>query len=439
MEFMLHYAWQHRMFPLNKLRTIEGNVIDVISPGTHNTDAGPDFIGAQLKFDGNLWVGNVEIHLYSSDWYRHHHDSNPVYNNVVLHVVAHIDCAVVTSSGRIIPQVQLDIPQVVSENYEELIRSDKHPRCRNLIPTIPRPVITSWLSSLFVERLEERRNQVMERRILLDRNWEYTAFVTIARNFGFGKNGDAFERWAKLIPMSAVSKHRDDLFQIEAIFFGQAGLLDNTECVDTNEYFLSLQHEYRYLSKKFSLQSLDVSIWKFLRLRPQNFPHIRIAQLAMLYYINALNLSGIINASTIDELYDLLQTHVSDFWKTHYSFSSDISHATDKSLSVSSKNLLIINSIVPLLFAYGRYKSDEMLCEKAINLLKQLKPEKNHIITSWNETGIECHSAADSQALIQLTNNYCQTKDCLHCRFGYEYIKLNPGFLYEDTDFNFHN
>ena len=231
MEYMLHYAWQHRIFPLGQLCTEDGKEIDVISVGRHNSDAGPDFLGAQLKIGGMTWVGNVEIHLRSSDWYRHHHDVDAAYDNVILHVVADADCEVKTSKGLVIPQLKLDIPAYVQENYDTLMKSDRHPRCRSSLASLSRLTITSWLSALYVERLEQRTFQIMERRKQCGLSWEHTAFVTIARNFGFGKNGDAFERWAMSVPMNAVSKHRDDLFQIEAIFFGQAGFLnDSFQC-----------------------------------------------------------------------------------------------------------------------------------------------------------------------------------------------------------------
>ena len=434
MEYMLHYAWQHRIFPLGQLHTVDGKEIDVIGVGRHNSDAGPDFIGAQLKIDGLLWVGNVEIHLKSSDWYHHHHDTDVAYDNVILHVVSVIDCDVRTSKGQLVLQMQLDIPDYVTNNFEELLTSDRHPRCRNYLNAMPRLTITAWLSALYVERLEQRTEQLMERRKQCNLDWEHTAFVTIARNFGFGKNGDAFEQWAKTVSMSAMNKHRDDLFQIEAIFFGQAGFLDDEfqqRRAPLSDYYYKLKAEYAYLRKKFDLQSINPSQWKFLRMRPQGFPYMRIAQLAKLYHTSQLNLSRLISAQTVEDIRELLDVQVSDYWQSHYSFSKVEVQAGNRSLSKATKDLIIINSVVPLLFAYGRYKADEGMCQKAIELLEQLKPERNSIIDTWCEAGVECRSAAESQAILQLTTRYCDAKDCLRCRLGYEYIRHTPTYLKE--------
>ena len=462
MEFMLHYAWQHRMFPLGGLTTTDGRRIEVISPGIHNNDAGPDFLNARIEIDGMVWVGHVEIHLRASDWFRHHHEADSAYDAVVLHVVEHADAEAVTSKGERMAQVEMAVPELVRENYNLLMAEDRIPRCGNPIPVVergngpqltishepsvlsslPRLLVTSWLAALTVERLEWRMEQILTRRERCDKDWEQTLFVTIARNFGFGKNGDAFEQWALSIPMSAISKHRDDLFQIEAIFFGQAGLLESPSVTNRElqsaslpeppDYFLRLKREYNFMKVKFGLQPLSSSIWKFARLRPQNFPHIRIAQLATMYHEGRLNLSRLLVAADTRQIHDLLTTSVSDFWQTHYTFTSEPSDVNAKHLNSTSKDLIVINGVVPTLFAYGRYKSDEDLCERAIGLLESLPPEHNSIIRTWHDAGIECRSAADSQALLQLTTRYCQPRDCLHCRFGHEYIKRNPGYLREE-------
>lgn len=431
MEYLLHYTWKHRLFPLHGLLTTDGDEVEVISPGRHNHDAGPDFLDARLRIGDTLWVGNVEIHLRSSDWYRHHHDVDAAYDTVVLHVVQEADVDVLTSGGVRIPQLRVDIPREVSENYNELSGSDCHPRCREVLPMVPRLAVTSWLSALSVERLEQRTLQIMERRERCGLSWEDTAFVTVARTFGFGKNGDAFERWALALPTGALGKHRDDLFQVEALFFGMAGLLAEPSVADG--YYSRLQGEWRYLSRKFSLTPIDPTVWKFLRLRPQNFPHRRIAQLAMLYHVGRLNLSRMIGTDDIGSLLSLFDTDVSDFWQSHYSFTSEQVGGHSGRLSVSSQRLVVLNSVVPLLFAYGRYRSDEVLTSRALDLLEQLPPESNHIIDQWRDAGVTCRSAADSQALIQLTTRYCDAKDCLRCRFGYEYIRHNPGFLKEKS------
>jgi len=433
MEQLLHYCWKHKIFPLRALTTTDGRSLEVISPGRHNQDAGPDFLDAQVKIDGVVWVGPVEIHVRTSDWHRHGHDGNPAYEHVVLHVAGDVDEQLTYPSGEPMPQLQLDVPAYVSDNYAELLRADTVPRCRNVIGNIPKLLIHGWLSALQVERLEMRARQVSERFRQLDKNLEDTLFVTVARSFGFGKNGDAFEQWAYHIPMSAVGKHRDNLLQVEAIFFGQAGLLDAPEA-GADPYYQQLRHEYLFLKQKFSLQPMDVHVWKFLRLRPQNFPHIRIAQLAMMYYRQGLNLSKLLHATTTDEVKALLSTHVSDYWQTHYTFNSVRSAPMNKRLSDLSLELLIINSVVPMLFCYGRYMNDEAITERGVQLLEHLRPERNSIITYWQAAGICPDNAADTQALLQLHTAYCMKRDCLRCRFGYEFIRRTPGFLREATD-----
>lgn len=457
MEELLHYVWKHKILPLQELKTSDGRTVEVINPGLHNKDAGPDFLNAKVKIDGILWVGNVEIHVHTSDWFRHGHDKDEHYDNIILHVALDIDQPLLYPDGNEVPQLQITIPDYIANNYDSLLRSDYNPRCANVINNIPRLIVHNWMSSLQVERLEMRTQQIMERRDKLNMNWEDTFFVTIARGFGFGKNGDAFEQWAHSIPMSAVGKHRDDLFQIEAIFFGQAGLLNDNENKNNNhndnekandigktndignkttptDYYHKLQREYRYLRQKFSLTPIDPKIWKFARLRPQNFPHIRIAQLAMLYYSQQLNLSKLTNADSIEKIQSLFHTQVSDFWRTHYTFASDTSDESSKQLSKSSLQLLIINSVAPTLFAYGKYKGNEAMCEQACNILENIKPEDNHIIREWTEAGIIPQHAGDTQALLQLTRNYCERHDCLRCRFGYEFISKNPCFLREEDE-----
>ena len=428
MEQLLHYIWKHKIFPLHELCTTDGRVVEVLNPGIHNTDAGPDFTDAKVKIGDTEWVGNVEIHQKTSDWFRHHHDTNPAYRNIILHVASDIDQPLYYPNGQEIPQLQLVVPQYVRDNYAVLSHNDCRPRCRDVVGNLSPFQVHNWMTSLTLERFSERARQIMQRWETLGRDWERTLFVTLARGFGFGINGDAFEQWAYAIPMHAVAKHRDHLFQVEAIFFGQAGLLEAD--LDDDEY-RRLQKEYRYLRQKFTLTPIDPAVWKFLRLRPQNFPYIRIAQLAMLYYEQRLNFSRMLNAESFDEMAALLLTHVSDYWRTHYTFDAPPTQPTEKALSPASIRLLIINALAPMLFTYGKYKSDRRLCDRAFDLWQQLPPENNAIIRDWAAAGIPCDTAADSQALLQLHHNYCQRRDCLRCQFGYEYLKHTPDFLRE--------
>jgi hypothetical protein len=376
-----------------------------------------------------MWAGNVEIHDKSTDWYLHGHDKNRDYDNVVLHVAKVLDTEVMKSNGDYVPQLQLDIPEHVIDHYHELRQTDMYPPCHKAIPNFTSLLIHSWMASLQAERLEQKTDAIRHRVERCNGSWEDGYFVTLARNYGFGINGDVFEQWAYNIPLSAVAHHRDDLFQIEAIFMGQAGLLELDAIPESyqkdalNEgYFARLRNEYQYLAHKFSMKPIDFKLWRFLRLRPQNFPHIRISQLANLYYQQKAGLSQLVECETIDQLRSVLGSQVTPYWETHYTFGST-SDRNEKHISPGSINLLMINTAIPMLFAYGRHKKKEVLCDKAFDFLEQLKPENNHIIRMWQEVGLQVKSAGDSQALIQLKKEYCDKKDCLRCRFGYEYLK----------------
>ena len=429
MELLLHYCWKHKMFPLKELVTTDGKTVEVIDPGLHNHNAGPDFFNAKVKIDGTLWVGNVEIHDRSTDWFVHGHDKDAAYNNVVLHVAEVINGDVTTQAGNTIPQMQLSVPQYVREHYEELLREDKYPRCYKIVPQLSRLQIHSWMSALQTERLEQKTQAISKRLEQAEGSWEAAYFMTLARNFGFGVNGDAFETWAKNIPLSQVGHHRDDPFQVEAFFFGQAGLLEPQTIPEhyqgeaLNEgYFSRLRNEYLYLAHKFGLQPMDANLWRFLRLRPQNFPHIRLSQLVTLYVEHRTEMSRLLECETTKDLQKMLQTHVTPYWETHYTFGST-SCKTEKMLSTASINLIIINTAIPVLFAYGRHKQKEVYCDRAFDMLEELKAENNHITRMWRECGIEVQNAGDSQALIQLKKEYCDRKECLRCRIGYEYMK----------------
>jgi hypothetical protein len=359
----------------------------------------------------------------------HGHDKDPHYNNVVLHVVGIADRDVQTQEGNFVPQMVLEVPQSVYDNYAELLRTDAYPPCYRIIPNLTRLMVHSWMAALQTERLEQKTIAISERARQAGGSWEDAFFVTLARNYGFGINGDAFEEWARHIPLQAVGKHRDDLFQIEAIFMGQAGLLELEAVPERyqkdalNEgYFAKLRNEYQYLAHKFSLKPMDYKLWRFLRLRPQNFPHIRISQLANLYYQRKISLSALADCRDMAGLAQLLQTQVTPYWETHYTFGSE-SFRSQKQLSPASINLLIINTGVPMLFAYGRHLMKEELCDRAFDFLEQLKAENNYIIRMWTDVGLEVSSAGDSQALIQLKREYCDKRDCLRCRIGYEYLK----------------
>jgi len=406
MESLLHYVWKHKIFPLKPLTTEDGQQVEVIDAGLHNRDQGPDFFNAKVRLGDTLWAGNVEVHLRSSDWYRHGHDSDQNYNSVILHVVGEIDGEVRTQDGKTLPQIRLDVPEGVRRSYEELCKTEDYPRCHRIIPSVPKLKAHQWMDALLVERLKERSEKVAERAERTGGDWERATFVTLSRSFGFGLNGDAFERWAMRIPLSAAGKHRDNRFQIEALFLGMAGLIEEVEALRSSQEVRLLQQEFDFLRHKFTLgDTMQKSDWRFLRTRPKNFPYVRILQIAELYHSGQAQMSKLLEAKSIEELEGCLAL---------------------KGMTAASRRLLIINTVVPLLFAYGRHINDEGICQRAIRLLEALPAENNYILRQWQACGLKVATAADSQALIQLKRQYCDRYDCLRCRFGYEYLKGSP-------------
>lgn len=437
MEKLLQYCWKHRILPEGELRTADGESIEIVDTGLLNTDAGPDFFNARLRIGGRLWAGNVEIHIRRNDWYAHGHDRDAAYDNVILHVVdaqsngpADADSAIRTREGRILPEVKISVPEEIRANYRELLSEDSYPPCYKIIPNVTPLSMHSWMAALQTERLKQKTEAIAERVFMLKGDWEHAYFITLARSYGFGSNSDALEQWARNMPMTSVAHHRDNLFQIESIFFGQAGMLNIAAVRErlqletaADEYFQRLQSEYGYLKHKFQMTDKYAPQWKYMRMRPQNFPTIRIAQLARLYYERRTSLSQLIECDTIDKLRKMFHCGVSDYWQTHYTFGHE-SQPSAKQLSAASISLLMINCAIPMIFAYGRQTGSEALCNRALDLLESLPPENNTITRMWKQVGLESRSAGDTQALIQLKKQYCDRKDCLQCRIGYEYMKL---------------
>ena len=404
------------------LQTTTGEPVEVIDAGLPNTNAGPDFFNAKLKIGGTLWVGNIEVHILASDWMRHGHDKDAAYDNVILHVAETVDCEVFRANGVPVPQLQLPCPDPVRQRYDELSHAEIYPPCYSILSSLPKLTVHSWLSALQVERFEQKAHLIATRLERCNNHWEDVFFITLARNFGFGLNGDAFEAWASRLPFRAIDKHRDNLFQVEAFFFGQAGLLDE-ELPDADGYYLKLQKEFRYLQHKFELSvPMTATQWRFLRLRPGNFPHVRLAQLANLYYKERSLFSRIMEADTLEAVRKLLTVTTSPYWEEHFNFRK-VSSSREKQVGKNAQNLIIINTVIPFLYAYGLHKADELLCERATGFLESLKAEDNHIIRHWSGAGLPVSTAADSQALLQLQKEYCDKKDCLRCRFGFEYLR----------------
>lgn len=418
-EAFYHFVWQHKLYRTDNLKTECGLPIEVIHPGLLNRDAGPDFFNVKIKIDGVLWAGNVEIHSKSSDWNLHRHQHNKAYDNVILHVVAAYTSPIQNTLGNDIPTLVLDVTPSVFQQYDTLLLEKKIIACSKILPSIDPLFLVNYRDRLVTERLQRKSTQIDSILEQTKGDWEAVFFQTLCRNFGFGVNADAFERLGKSLSYKLIAKHRDNLLQLEALFLGQAGFLEeNVE--DT--YFKSLSQEYNFLKAKYSLSPLDKHIWKFLRLRPSNFPTIRIAELAHLLHQHDSLLHQIIDVDKYS-IEKLFAAETSIYWQSHYQFGK-LSDKRKKTLGKSAINIILINTVAPALFCYGKAKGIDKLCDKAISILEDLPAENNHIITEWNSLGLESSNAYDSQAQLQLYNEYCRHKKCLHCNIGHHFLSL---------------
>lgn len=417
MERLLHYIWQHRLWTYADMTTNDGRRVRVIDVGLHNTDAGPDFFNAKVEIDGQMWVGNIEIHVRASDWKRHHHDDDPAYDNVILHVVQKDDAPVYRTNGERIPQVELKVSPQFNEQYDALVNAKQDVPCMPRIKEVPQLTITEWIERLAFERLlgkVERIGKLLEQ---LSGNWEEVCYVTLARTLGFGINNDAFERLARRTPLRLVGKHSDSLLQIEALLYGQAGMLDPTQhTADT--YYQHLCREYAFLANKFSLQPMEPQAWKLFRIRPQNFPYRRIAMLAHYLHGGFKLMTDIIEATDEKALRTLFEVNLTGYWATHLNFDKPLTQPLP-ALSNRSIDIVLINTVAPLLYARGELAGDYAMTEKAVALLESLKPENNSIVTNFTYAGIPCDDALTSQALIELKRNYCESRKCIYCKIGH--------------------
>lgn len=418
-EYLLHYVWKYRLFNQTNLQTSDGRNIEIIDPGLHNTDAGADFFNAKIKIDDRVWAGNVEIHQSSDDWNRHGHHTDKNYNSVILHVVGNVRGSVKNEKGLEVPQMKLAIPDNIRENADYLLNSISNIPCKNYLSDINKEIISSWLSVLGIERLERKTNDILAHLDRFNNSWDQSFYVLLTRNYGFGLNSDEFERMALSLPFNIIQRHSDSLFQVEALLFGQAGMLMNDSVVE--DYYLQLKNEYDFLSRKYQLKPIDGFLFKKLRVRPNAFPQVRIAQLAALLQQSGRLFSSILEREDYKQLRLYFQAKTSDYWQTHYSFGSE-SKRTDKYLGDSSLNIILINTVVPILFAYGRKTDQEKYCDRALHILESIKPERNAIITEFKSAGVIPANAFDSQALIQLRKEYCDKRKCLYCKIGYQVL-----------------
>ena len=419
-EDFLQYIWQHSLYVKEGNLTAEGEIVEALQAGQLNTDAGPDFTDARVRIGETLWAGCVEIHLCASDWERHGHHTDPAYNNVVLHAVYRHDADTYNSRRQKIPVMELHFDARYLENYNRLIDSKARIACHNETCKLDEFSFVSWIERLAVERLEQKSEAILQSYASTGNDWEETMYQRLARNFGFSLNALPFESLAKSLPLKILLKHREHLHELETLLFGQAGMLSDEQTSDT--YQAELRTEYRYLQKKYNLEPIDPFLWKFLRLRPINFPTLRIAQFAALIHHNEHLFSQIIEAKSVDIFENLFDLQASAYWDIHYIFGKE-SPKRNKTFGKSSIHTVLINTVAPFLFVYGKARGKEEFCTRAVSLLESLPPEKNSIIARWEESGAGNPDAFTSQALLQLDNEYCRPRRCLSCAIGNKIVR----------------
>ena len=418
-EAFLHYIWKHQLFNKKNLTTTNGDTLDIILPGAYNSDAGPDFSNARIKINNTIWAGNIEVHTDSAFWSTHKHDTDKAYDNVILHVVANHTQEGSNTLGNNIPVLEIEIDSTYLENFEQLQSSSEQIPCAAGFGVVSSFTISMWLENMCIERLESKTAIIRDYLNQRKSNWEECLYIFLARGFGLKTNALPFEMLARLTPFKLIAKYSNNLFQLEALLFGQSGLLEDSF---NDEYPKRLQKEYAYLKKIHQLTSVEKHLWKFLRLRPANFPTIRIAQFANLLHNTKHLFSRVIGTGNIKNLKQLFDCEVSDYWKTHYTIDKK-STFTEKAIGKTSIYNLLINTVIPFLFIYGKERDLTDYCNRAFKYLETLPPENNRITKNWQNLGINIHSAAQSQALIQLTNNYCSKKNCLYCQIGNSIIQ----------------
>ena len=414
-EEFLYYLWENRLTDKN-LQTTEGEVVAITTTGYRNTDSGPDFLEARIRIGDKLWAGHVELHVKSSDWNRHRHQTDKAYQNVILHVVYENDTKV-----NEIPTLELKghFDESLFEQYEALLSSKSWIPCAKSISQVPVFTRLSWLDRMAVERLESKSGTVTK---LLEANqydWEDALYRLLMRYFGLKVNNEAFEYLANILPFKTLLKHADNLVQVEAMLFGCAGFLEKDF---SDAYPLLLKREFNVMRAKFNLLVMPEERWKFMRMRPSNFPTIRLAQMAQLIHKNGGLFSKIREAKNVAEAKGLFDVKASQYWDTHYRFES-ASEPKPKHLGGATADILIINAVVPLLFCYGKLHKDESVCETALRFLEATPAEDNAIIRHYAQYGITADNAMQTQALLHLYNMYCKGKRCLECRIGNVLLK----------------
>jgi hypothetical protein len=421
-ESVLHYIWKYRLFNQQELRSTLNQPVQIVHTGTANLDAGPDFYHAKIKIEETLWAGNVEIHLRSSDWYKHSHDADQAYDNVILHVVWINDVDVYHSDRTVIPVLELQhlVNPDLIHRINALSNHSHWIACEHQLKDVDDFVVKQWLDRMLVERLQEKSDHYKELFQRSKGNWEDTFYIGLARSFGFKVNSLPFEMLAKCLPQQLLAKHKDQPLQIEALVFGVAGLLDSNF---KDEYPQQLKKEYAFLKAKYQLIPIDAYLWKFAKTRPDNFPTIRLGQFAALIIKSVHLFSKIMETKEVKSLKTLFNDlPVNPYWRNHYLFDQEQKRIGTQ-IGEGSVDVLLINTVAPLLYLYGRELGKEEYLQKAEKLLFTLKAEKNIIVDKFALLGVKASSSFESQALLQMKNNYCNQKKCLNCSIGIKILK----------------
>lgn len=418
-EDFLHFIWEHKLFLNGSLSTVDGEPLQIINPGKHNQHAGPDFFDARIKIGETLWAGNIEIHINASDWNKHGHQNDPVYRNTILHVVVVPDVSVFNDLGAIVPALALEWPQWIERNYEMLIKSHDWIGCASKLYQVDPFRIKFFLNGVVVERLKQKIDTIQNLLTATKQDWGETFYCMLARNFGLRENVLPFEMVARSLPQSVLARHHDSLFQIEALLFGQAGLLGDELFGD--RYYIELRKEHRFLAGKYGLKPIEGHLWKFMRMHPGNFPTLRLAQFAALVYRSRGLFTAVMEANNLEELKKLFSLSASEYWDTHYSFNKP---SVDRKKTFGNQvfSLIVINVVVPFYFLFGDNQNKLILKDRALDILEQLPAESNSAIARWAKAGITAANALESQGLLQLQRNYCEQKRCLDCTIGHKII-----------------
>lgn len=417
----MQFVWQHRLGVDTNTLTADGRRVRIIDQGRLNTDAGPDFFNASVQIGDETWAGNVEIHVRASDWYRHHHDTDPAYDSVILHVVQHDDAPVYRKNGTVIPQMVMHCSPDAAKRCNMLLNhAPTTLPCVNTIKSLPHIYHTDWLTALAMERLYKKSTRILDIVAQTGGHWEGAAYVTLARGLGFGLNSEPFETLAKNLPLKFLNRHHDELQTVEALLFGQAKLIPDPSDGE-NTYATRLRMEFDFMARKFGLSPVPLS-WKMARTRPQNFPHRRLALLAQMIHQGFYLVGKLDDARTIDDMRGLFNVELTGFWTNNYTFAGKGGGCTPRALSRASIDTLIINVAIPLLHARATSRGDLDGMSRCAELLEQLGSEENSIMRLFAEAGVESTDAFTSQALIELRREYCEKKKCIYCRFGHRML-----------------